>query len=62
MFQEKNEKIISTLPYNIIQEDENKLIKQEEKLINEEKILKEKLAQINLIYRKIMENIKYFIN
>ncbi len=62
IFQEKNEKTISTLPTNIIQEDENQLIKQEKKLINEEKILKEKLAQINLIYRKIMENIEYFIN
>ena len=44
-------KTISTLPSNIIQEDENKLIIQEEKLINEEKILKEKLTQINLIYK-----------
>ena len=62
IFQEKNEKTISTLPSNIIQEDENKLIKEEIKLINEEKVLKEKLTQINLTYRKIMENIEYFIN
>ena len=62
IFQEKNEKTISTVPSNIIQEDENKLIKEEQKLINEEKTLKEKLTQINLIYRKIMENIEYFIN
>ena len=61
IFQEKNEKTISTLPTNIIQEDENKLINEEKKLINEEKILKEKLTQINLIYRKIMENIEFFI-
>lgn len=38
------------------------MIKEEEKLIHEEQILKEKLAQINLTYRKIMENIEYFIN
>ena len=62
IFQEKNEKTIYTLPSNIIQEDENKLIKEEENLINEENILKEKLTQINLIYRKIMDNIEYFIN
>ena len=61
IFQENNEKTISTVPSNIIQEDENKLIKEEKKLINEEKILKEKLTQINLIYRKIMENIDFFI-
>ena len=62
IFQEKNEKTISTLPSNIIQEEENRLIKEEEKLIEEEKILKEKLTQINLIYKKIMENIEFFIN
>ena len=62
IFQQNNEKTISTVPSNIIQEDENKLIKEEEKLINEEKNLKEKLIQINLIYRKIMENIEYFVN
>ena len=62
IFQEKNEKTISTLPSNIIQEEENKLIKEEEKLVQEEKLLKEKLAQINLTYKKIMENIEFFIN
>ena len=62
IFQEKNEKTISTLPSNIIQEDENKLIKEEQKLIIEEKNLKEKLTQINLIYRKIVDNIEFFVN
>ena len=62
IFHQNNEKTISTIPSKIIQEDENKLIKEEEKLINEEKILKEKLTQINLVYRKIMENIEFFIN
>ena len=62
IFKQNSEKTISTLPTKIIQEDENKLIKEEEKLIREEQILKEKLAQINLTYRKIMENIEYFIN
>ena len=62
IIQENDEKTISTVPSNIIQEDENKLIKEEQKLINEEKILKEKLTQINLIYRKIMENIDFFIS
>ena len=62
IFQQKNEKTISTVPSKIIQEDENKLIKEEEKLMHEEQILKEKLAQINLTYRKVMENIEYFIN
>jgi hypothetical protein len=62
IFQEKNEKTISTLPSNIIQEEENNLIKEEEKLIEEEKLLKEKLAQINLTYKKIMENIEFFIS
>ena len=62
IFQQNNEKTISTIPSKIIQEDENKMIKEEEKLIHEEQILKEKLAQINLTYRKIMENIEYFIN
>ena len=62
IFNQNNEKTISTIPSKIIQEDENKLIKEEEKLINEEKILKEKLTQINLVYRKIMENIEFFIN
>ena len=59
--QEKNEKNISTVPTKIIQEEENKLIKQEEKLMHEEQLLKEKLSHINLTYRKIMENIDYFI-
>jgi len=62
IFQQNNEKTISTIPSKIIQEDENKLIKEEEKLMHEEQILKEKLAQINLTYRKIMENIEYFVN
>ena len=62
IFKQNSEKTISTLPTKIIQEDENKLIKEEEKLIREEQILKEKLAQINLTYRKIMENIEYFVN
>ena len=62
IFQQNNEKTISTIPSKIIQEDENKMIKEEEKLIHEEQILKEKLAQINLTYRKIMENIEYFVN
>ena len=61
IYEEKNEKTISTVPSNIIQEDENQLIKEEEKLVEEEKKLKDKLIQINLIYRKIMENIDFFI-
>ena len=51
IYEEKNEKTISTVPSNIIQEDENQLIKEEEKLVEEEKKLKDKLIQINLIYR-----------
>ena len=60
--QEQSEKNIAALPTKIIQEEENKLLEEEEKLINEEQILKEKLAKINLTYRKIMENIDYFLN
>ena len=59
--QEKSEKNISALPTKLIQEEENKLILEEEKLMNEEQVLKEKLAQISLTYRKIMENIEYFL-
>ena len=62
IFKQNNEKNISTVPTKIIEEDENKLIKEEEKLMREEQILKEKLAQINLTYRKIMENIEFFVN
>ena len=62
IFQEKNEKTITTIPSNIIQEEENKLIKEEDKLIQEETILKEKLIQINLTYKKIMENLEFFIS
>jgi len=62
IFKQNNEKTISTISTKLIQEDENKLIKEEEKLMHEEQILKEKLAQINLVYRKIIENIEYFVN
>ena len=59
--QQNDEKTLSTIQSNLIQENENQLIKEEEELIAEEKILKDKLLQINLIYRKIMENIEFFI-
>ena len=59
--QQNDEKTLSTIQSNLIQENENQLIKEEEELIAEEKILKDKLLQINLIYKKIMENIEFFI-
>ena len=59
--QQNDEKTLSTIQSNIIQENENQLINEEQKLIEEEKILKDKLLNVNLIYKKIMENIDYFI-
>ena len=59
--QQNDEKTLSTIQSNLIQENENQLIKEEEELIAEEKILKDKLLQINLIYKKIMENAEFFI-
>ena len=60
--QQNDEKTLSTIQSNLIQENEIQLIKEEEKLITEEKILKDKLLQINLIYKKILENIDFFIS
>ena len=59
--QQNDEKTLSTIQSNLIQENENQLINEEQKLIEEEKILKDKLLNVNLIYKKIMENIDYFI-
>ena len=59
--QQNDEKTLSTIQSNMIQENEYLLIREEEELIEEEQILKDKLLQINLIYKKIMENIEYFI-
>ena len=60
--QQNDEKTLSTIQSNIIQESENLLINEEEELKEEEQILKDKLLQINLVYKKIMENIEYFID
>ena len=60
--QQNDEKTLSTIQSNMIQETEYQLIKEEEELIEEEQILKDKLLQINLIYKKIMENIEFFID
>ena len=60
--QQNDEKTLSTIQSNIIQESENLLINEEEELREEEQILKDKLLQINLVYKKIMENIEYFID
>ena len=59
--QQNDEKTLSTIQSNLIQESEHLLIKEEEELKEEEQILKDKLLQINLVYRKIMENIEFFI-
>ena len=59
--QQNDEKTLSTIQSNLIQESENLLINEEEELKEEEQILKDKLLQINLVYRKIMENIEFFI-
>ena len=59
--QQNDERTLSTIQSNFIQENESQLIKEEEKLIEEEKLLKDKLLQVNLIYKKIMENIEFFI-
>ena len=59
--QQNDERTLSTIQSNLIQENESQLIKEEEKLIEEEKLLKDKLLQVNLIYKKIMENIEFFI-
>ena len=60
--QQNDEKTLSTIQSNLIQESENLLINEEEELKEEEQILKDKLLQINLVYKKIMENIEYFID
>ena len=60
--QQNDDKNLSTIQSNLIQENENQLINEEKKLIEEEEILKDKLLQINLIYKKIMENIEYFVD
>ena len=60
--QQNDEKTLSTIQSNLMQENEYSLIKEEEELIKEEQILKDKLLQINLIYKKIMENIDFFID
>ena len=60
--QQNDEKTLSTIQSNLMQENEYSLIKKEEELIKEEQILKDKLLQINLIYKKIMENIDFFID
>ena len=60
--QQNDERTLSTIQSNIIQDTEYQLIKEEEELIEEENILKDKLLQINLTYRKIMENIEFFID
>ena len=59
--QQNDERTLSTIQSNLIQENESQLIKEEEKLMEEEKLLKDKLLQVNLIYKKIMENIEFFI-
>ena len=59
--QQNDEKTLSTIQSNMIQESEYLLIREEEELIEEEQMLKDKLLQINLIYKKIMENIEYFM-
>jgi len=59
--QQNDEKTLSTIQSNLIQEDESQLLKEEEELIAEEKLLKDKLLQVNLTYKKIMENIEFFI-
>ena len=60
--QQNDEKTLSTIQSNLIQENEYQLIQEEEKLIEEETILKDKLLRINLIYKKIIENIEFFID
>ena len=60
--QQNDEKTLSTIQSNLIQENEIQLIKEEEKLVNEENLLKDKLLQVNLIYKKILENIEFFIS
>ena len=60
--QQNDEKTLSTIQSNLIQENENQLIQEEEKLIEEEQLLKDKLLQINLIYKKILENIEFFVH
>ena len=57
---EKDEKSISTIPTSILEENENKLIEEEERLTNEVVSLKEKLEHINLTYRKVKDNIGMF--
>ena len=57
---EKDEKSISTVPTSIIEDNENKLIEEEERLTSEVISLKEKLEQINLTYRKVRHNIEMF--
>ena len=59
--QQNDEKTLSTIQSNLIQENESQLLKEEEELIAEEKLLKDKLLQVNLTYKKIMENIEFFI-
>ena len=60
--QQNDEKTLSTIQSNMIQESEYLLIREEEELIEEEQILKDKLLQINLVYKKNIENIEYFID
>jgi len=61
IMQQNDEKTLSTIQSNLIQENESQLLKEEEELIAEEKLLKDKLLQVNLTYKKIMENIEFFI-
>ena len=61
IMQQNDEKTLSTIQSNLIQENESQLLKEEEELIEEEKLLKDKLLQVNLTYKKIMENIEFFI-
>ena len=58
---EKDEKNIFTIPTSILEDKENKLIKEEKALTNKVVLLKEKLEQINLTYKKVMDNINMFI-
>ena len=59
--QQNDEKTLSTIQSNLIEENEYLLIKEEKELIEEEQLLKDKLLQINLTYKKILENIDFFI-
>ena len=50
--QQNDEKTLSTIQSNLIHENESQLLKEEEELIAEEKLLKDKLLQVNLTYKK----------